>query len=96
MMSTRSSVSLLLPIPTLARLALRADNLLDRTPPHSPSRGPPPLLALPRPLHPTPAAAVDWDARPLPAPPAYDAVAQDEDDMEVRGAGFPRSWNHWK
>lgn len=51
------------------------ENLLDRTPPQSPCG------SLPRPLHPTP--AVDWDARPLPPPPAYDAVAQDEDDMEV-------------
>ncbi|KAK7945046.1 hypothetical protein WMY93_000774 [Mugilogobius chulae] len=62
-------------IPTLARLALEADNILDRTPPQSPSK------SLPRPLHPTP--VVDWDARPLPPPPAYDDVAQDEDDMEV-------------
>ncbi|KAM9323009.1 tyrosine kinase, non-receptor, 2b [Pholidichthys leucotaenia] len=62
-------------IPSLARLALEADNILDRTPPQSPSR------SLPRPLHPTP--IVDWDARPLPPPPAYDDVAQDEDDMEV-------------
>uniref|UniRef100_A0A3Q0RCI6 Activated CDC42 kinase 1 n=1 Tax=Amphilophus citrinellus TaxID=61819 RepID=A0A3Q0RCI6_AMPCI len=63
------------PIPLLAKLALEAENLLDRTPPQSPSR------SLPRPLHPTP--VVDWDARPLPPPPAYDDVAQDEDDMEV-------------
>ncbi|XP_054870030.1 tyrosine kinase, non-receptor, 2b isoform X4 [Amphiprion ocellaris] len=62
-------------IPSLARLALEAENILDRTPPQSPSR------SLPRPLHPTP--VVDWDARPLPPPPAYDDVAQDEDDMEV-------------
>lgn len=62
-------------IPTLAKLAFEADNLLDRTPPQSPCR------SLPRPLHPTP--VVDWDARPLPPPPAYDDVAQDEDDMEV-------------
>lgn len=62
-------------IPSLAKLLLEAENLLDRTPPHSPCR------SLPRPLHPTP--VVDWDARPLPAPPAYDDVAQDEDDMEV-------------
>ncbi|XP_039999133.1 tyrosine kinase, non-receptor, 2b isoform X6 [Xiphias gladius] len=62
-------------IPLLARLALEAENILDRTPPQSPSR------SLPRPLHPTP--VVDWDARPLPPPPAYDDVAQDEDDMEV-------------
>lgn len=62
-------------IPTLAKLALEADNILDRTPLQSPS------LTLPRPLHPTP--VVDWDARPLPPPPAYDDVAQDEDDMEV-------------
>uniref|UniRef100_A0A3P8U7A7 Activated CDC42 kinase 1 n=1 Tax=Amphiprion percula TaxID=161767 RepID=A0A3P8U7A7_AMPPE len=61
-------------IPSLARLALEAENILDRTPPQSPSR------SLPRPLHPTP--VVDWDARPLPPPPAYDDVAQDEDDME--------------
>uniref|UniRef100_A0A8C1RIQ0 Activated CDC42 kinase 1 n=1 Tax=Cyprinus carpio TaxID=7962 RepID=A0A8C1RIQ0_CYPCA len=62
-------------IPTLAKLALEAENILDRTPPQSPSR------SLPRPLHPTP--VVDWDARPLPPPPAYDDVAQDEDDFEV-------------
>ncbi|XP_029380626.1 activated CDC42 kinase 1-like isoform X2 [Echeneis naucrates] len=62
-------------IPSLAKLALQAENILDRTPPQSPSR------SLPRPLHPTP--VVDWDARPLPPPPAYDDVAQDEDDMEV-------------
>uniref|UniRef100_A0A672Q2Z1 Activated CDC42 kinase 1 n=1 Tax=Sinocyclocheilus grahami TaxID=75366 RepID=A0A672Q2Z1_SINGR len=81
-----------LQIPTLAKLALEAENILDRTPPQSPSR------SLPRPLHPTP--VVDWDARPLPPPPAYDDVAQDEDDFEVssinsaeRGADelcFPR------
>lgn len=63
-------------IPSLAKLALGAENLLDGTPPQSPSK------SLPRPLHPTP--VVDWDARPLPPPPAYDDVAQDEDDMEVR------------
>lgn len=63
-------------IPLVAKLALEADNLLDRTPPQSPCK------TLPRPLHPTP--VVDWDARPLPPPPAYDDVAQDEDDMEVR------------
>ncbi|XP_034743837.1 tyrosine kinase, non-receptor, 2b isoform X1 [Etheostoma cragini] len=62
-------------IPLLAKLALEAENILDRTPSQSPSR------SLPRPLHPTP--VVDWDARPLPPPPAYDDVAQDEDDMEV-------------
>ncbi|KAK2822046.1 hypothetical protein Q5P01_022111 [Channa striata] len=62
-------------IPSLARLVLESENLLDGTPPQSPSR------SLPRPLHPTP--VVDWDARPLPPPPAYDDVAQDEDDMEV-------------
>ncbi|XP_027140912.1 activated CDC42 kinase 1 isoform X3 [Larimichthys crocea] len=62
-------------IPSLAKLALKAENILDRTPPQSPCR------SLPRPLHPTP--VVDWDARPLPPPPAYDDVAQDEDDMEV-------------
>uniref|UniRef100_A0A672YQU0 Activated CDC42 kinase 1 n=1 Tax=Sphaeramia orbicularis TaxID=375764 RepID=A0A672YQU0_9TELE len=62
-------------IPSLAKLVLEAENILDRTPPQSPSR------SLPRPLHPTP--VVDWDARPLPPPPAYDDVAQDEDDMEV-------------
>ncbi|XP_061926198.1 tyrosine kinase, non-receptor, 2b isoform X2 [Entelurus aequoreus] len=63
------------PIPCLAKLALDAENVLDGTPPQSPCR------SLPRPLHPTP--VVDWDARPLPPPPAYDDVAQDEDDMEV-------------
>ncbi|XP_060028232.1 activated CDC42 kinase 1 [Erinaceus europaeus] len=61
--------------PSLAQLATDACSLLDKTPPHSPTR------ALPRPLHPTP--VVDWDARPLPPPPAYDDVAQDEDDLEV-------------
>ncbi|KAJ6655493.1 hypothetical protein lerEdw1_005071 [Lerista edwardsae] len=45
-----------------------------RRPPQSPTQ------ALPRPLHPTP--IVDWDTRPLPPPPAYDDVAQDEDDFE--------------
>ncbi|XP_059419983.1 activated CDC42 kinase 1-like isoform X8 [Carassius carassius] len=64
-----------LQIPTLAKLALEAENIIDRTPPQSPSR------SLPRPLHPT--KVVDWDARPLPPPPAYDDVAQDEDDFEV-------------
>ncbi|XP_077360515.1 tyrosine kinase, non-receptor, 2b isoform X2 [Festucalex cinctus] len=64
-----------IPVPCLAKLALEAENLLDRTPPQSPSK------SLPRPLHPTP--VVDWDARPLPPPPEYDDVAQDEDDMEV-------------
>lgn len=62
-------------IPSIAKLALEAENLLDRTPPQSPCR------SLPRPLHPTP--VVDWDSRLLPPPPAYDDVAQDEDDMEV-------------
>ncbi|CAG5897066.1 unnamed protein product [Menidia menidia] len=62
-------------VPSLAKLALEAENILDRTPPQSPCR------SLPRPLHPTP--VVDWDARPLPPPPTYDDVAQDEDDMEV-------------
>nr|XP_033814230.1 activated CDC42 kinase 1 isoform X3 [Geotrypetes seraphini] len=61
--------------PTLARLAMDAFSLLDKTPPQSPCR------SLPRPLHPTP--VVDWDAKPLPLPPAYDEVAQDEDDFEV-------------
>uniref|UniRef100_A0A8C7YV96 non-specific protein-tyrosine kinase n=1 Tax=Oryzias sinensis TaxID=183150 RepID=A0A8C7YV96_9TELE len=64
-----------IPIPALAKLALEAENILDKTPPESPS------TSLPRPLHPTP--VVDWDAKPLPPPPAYDEVAQDEDDMEV-------------
>lgn len=79
--------------PSLARLAMEAFSLLDKTPPQSPSQ------ALPRPLHPTP--IVDWDARPLPPPPAYDDVAQDEEDLEVFSinsseglAGRPRgrSW----
>uniref|UniRef100_A0A3B3SW34 Activated CDC42 kinase 1 n=1 Tax=Paramormyrops kingsleyae TaxID=1676925 RepID=A0A3B3SW34_9TELE len=61
--------------PSLAKLTLEAFSILDKTPPHSPSR------SLPRPLHPTP--VVDWDARPLPPPPAYDDVAQDEEDIEV-------------
>lgn len=65
-----------IPVPSLAKLVLEAENILDRTPPQSPSK------SLPRPLHPTP--VVDWDARPLPPPPAYDDVAQDEDDMEVK------------
>ncbi|XP_067417186.1 activated CDC42 kinase 1 isoform X2 [Emydura macquarii macquarii] len=63
--------------PSLARLAMEAFSLLDKTPPQSPTG------ALPRPLHPTP--VVDWDARPLPPPPAYDDVAQDEADLEVCG-----------
>ncbi|KAL7991137.1 hypothetical protein Chor_014567 [Crotalus horridus] len=79
--------------PSLARLAMEAFSLLDKTPPQSPSQ------ALPRPLHPTP--VVDWDARPLPPPPAYDDVAQDEEDLEVyainsadglRGRPRGRSW----
>ncbi|XP_039219719.1 activated CDC42 kinase 1 isoform X6 [Crotalus tigris] len=79
--------------PSLARLAMEAFSLLDKTPPQSPSQ------ALPRPLHPTP--VVDWDARPLPPPPAYDDVAQDEEDLEVyainsvdglRGRARGRSW----
>ncbi|XP_070609913.1 activated CDC42 kinase 1 isoform X2 [Erythrolamprus reginae] len=61
--------------PSLARLAMEAFSLLDKTPPQSPTQ------ALPRPLHPTP--IVDWDSRPLPPPPAYDDVAQDEEDFEV-------------
>ncbi|KAH0624239.1 hypothetical protein JD844_007853 [Phrynosoma platyrhinos] len=61
--------------PSLAKLAMEAFSLLDKTPPQSPTQG------LPRPLHPTP--VVDWDARPLPPPPTYDDVAQDEDDFEV-------------
>uniref|UniRef100_A0A3Q3X5R6 UBA domain-containing protein n=1 Tax=Mola mola TaxID=94237 RepID=A0A3Q3X5R6_MOLML len=72
---TRPSPVVEIQIPSLAKLALEAENILDRTPPQSPCR------SLPRPLHPTP--VVDWDARPLPPPPAYDDVAQDEDDMEV-------------
>ena len=79
-----------IPVPSLAKLALEGDNLLDRTPPQSPSR------ALPRPLHPTP--VVDWNARPLPPPPAYDDVAQDDDDMEVRvggGGGGRRGCRRW-
>ncbi|KAJ8357047.1 hypothetical protein SKAU_G00198410 [Synaphobranchus kaupii] len=62
-------------VPSLAKLALDAESILDRTPPQSPSR------TLPRPLHPTP--VVDWDARPLPPPPTYDDVAPDEEDVEV-------------
>ncbi|XP_064796846.1 activated CDC42 kinase 1-like isoform X1 [Oncorhynchus masou masou] len=64
-----------LQVPSLAKLALDAEFILDRTPTQSSWR------SLPRPLHPTP--VVDWDARPLPPPPAYDDVAQDEEDMEV-------------
>uniref|UniRef100_A0A3Q2PIV6 Activated CDC42 kinase 1 n=1 Tax=Fundulus heteroclitus TaxID=8078 RepID=A0A3Q2PIV6_FUNHE len=64
----------------LAKLGLQAGNILDKTPPQSPSKW------LPRPLHPTP--VVDWDARPLPPPPAYDDVAQDEDDMEEFNSTF--------
>ncbi|CAM9221207.1 unnamed protein product, partial [Lampetra planeri] len=70
-----------IPVPSLAKLVLEAENILDRTPPQSPSK------SLPRPLHPIP--VVDWDARPLPPPPAYDDVAQDEDDMEVRSEAIP-------
>ncbi|XP_072897422.1 tyrosine kinase, non-receptor, 2b isoform X8 [Hemitrygon akajei] len=62
-------------IPTLAKLVLNSYSLLDKTPPQSPTR------TLPRPLHPVP--IVDWDSKPLPPPPAYDDVAQDEDDFEV-------------
>ncbi|KAL8188267.1 UNVERIFIED_CONTAM: hypothetical protein K2H54_064402 [Gekko kuhli] len=81
--------------PSLAKLAMEAFSLLDKTPPQSPTR------ALPRPLHPTP--IVDWDARPLPPPPAYDDVAQDEDDFEVCSinsaeglAGPPNSRPAWE
>ncbi|XP_067898500.1 tyrosine kinase, non-receptor, 2b isoform X4 [Heterodontus francisci] len=62
-------------IPTLAKLVLDSYSLLDKTPPQSPTR------TLPRPLHPVP--IVDWDSKPLPPPPAYDDVAQDEADFEV-------------
>ncbi|XP_039620417.1 tyrosine kinase, non-receptor, 2b isoform X4 [Polypterus senegalus] len=64
-----------LTIPALAKLVLDTDSILDKTPPQSPTR------FLPRPLHPTP--VVDWDSKPLPPPPAYDDVAQDEEDIEV-------------
>ncbi|CDQ87994.1 unnamed protein product [Oncorhynchus mykiss] len=64
-----------LQLPSLVKLSLEAESILDRTPPQSP------WCSLPCPLHPTP--VVDWDARPLPPPPAYDDVAQDEEDMEV-------------
>ncbi|KAM4042825.1 activated CDC42 kinase 1 isoform 2-T2 [Anomaloglossus baeobatrachus] len=67
--------------PSLAKLAMDAFSLLDKTPPQSPSR------SLPRPLHPTP--VVDWDTKPLPAPPAYDEVAQDDDDFEVYTINSP-------
>ncbi|KAG8581624.1 hypothetical protein GDO81_007737 [Engystomops pustulosus] len=67
--------------PSLAKLAMDAFSLLDKTPPQSPQR------SLPRPLHPTP--VVDWDTKPLPAPPAYDEVAQDEDDYEVYTINSP-------
>ncbi|XP_025901159.1 activated CDC42 kinase 1 isoform X3 [Nothoprocta perdicaria] len=70
-----------LPMPLVSKLAMEACSLLDKTPPQSPTR------ALPRPLHPTP--VVDWDARPLPPPPAYDYVAQDEDDFEVCSINSP-------
>ncbi|XP_076600884.1 activated CDC42 kinase 1-like isoform X2 [Chaetodon auriga] len=73
-------------IPSLAKLALEAENILDRTPPQSPCR------SLPRPLHPTP--VVDWDARPLPPPPAYDDVAQDEEDMEVSSINSSEQQQH--
>ncbi|KAM9790995.1 activated CDC42 kinase 1-like isoform 6-T8 [Syngnathus typhle] len=62
-------------VESVVKLFLKAENLLDRTPSQSPSK------SLPRLLHSTP--IVHWDARPLPPPPAYDDVAQDEDDMEV-------------
>ncbi|XP_064418366.1 tyrosine kinase, non-receptor, 2b isoform X2 [Latimeria chalumnae] len=67
--------------PSLAKLATDACSLLDKTPPQSPTR------ALPRPLHPTP--VVDWDSKPLPPPPAYDDVAQDEEDIEVSSINSP-------
>ncbi len=73
--------------PTLAKLALEAENILDKTPPQSPSR------SLPHPLHPTP--VVDWDARPLPPPPAYDDVAQDEDDFEVSSINSAERGGWW-
>ncbi|KAJ8375884.1 hypothetical protein SKAU_G00064640 [Synaphobranchus kaupii] len=63
--------------PALPKLAPSPlpDFLLDTTPPQSPTG------ILPHLLHPT--LVVDWDTKPLPAPPAYDDVAQDEDDVEV-------------
>ncbi|XP_034038961.1 tyrosine kinase, non-receptor, 2b isoform X2 [Thalassophryne amazonica] len=64
-----------IPVPSLTKLVLETENIWDRIPPQSPSR------SLPQPLHPMP--VVDWDTRPLPPLPAYDDVAQDEDDMEV-------------
>ncbi|XP_010220674.1 PREDICTED: LOW QUALITY PROTEIN: activated CDC42 kinase 1-like [Tinamus guttatus] len=70
-----------LPPALVSKLVMEACSLLDKTPPQSPTR------ALPRPLHPTP--VVDWDARPLPPPPAYDYVAQDEDDFEVCSINSP-------
>ncbi|KAM9315613.1 activated CDC42 kinase 1 isoform 1-T1 [Gastrophryne carolinensis] len=72
--------------PSLAKLAMDAFSLLDKTPPQSPSR------SLPRPLHPTP--VVDWDTKPLPAPPAYDEVAQDDDDFEVCTINSPNVLLH--
>uniref|UniRef100_A0A4W3HY24 Activated CDC42 kinase 1 n=1 Tax=Callorhinchus milii TaxID=7868 RepID=A0A4W3HY24_CALMI len=68
-------------IPTLAKLVLDSYSLLDRTPPQSPTR------TLPRPLYPVP--IVDWDSKPLPPPPAYDDVAQDEEDFEVSSITSP-------
>ncbi|XP_063074935.1 tyrosine kinase, non-receptor, 2b isoform X4 [Engraulis encrasicolus] len=73
-------------IAALAKLAMEAESLLDRTPPQSPSGG-----SLPRPLHPTP--VVDWDARPLPPPPAYDDVPQDEDEDDIEVSSI-NSFDH--
>lgn len=74
-------------VTSLTQLAIDACSLLNKTPLQSPTQ------ALPQPLHPIP---VDWDARPLPLPPANNVVAQDEDDFEVCpinsslvGAGLP-------
>ncbi|KAJ8396786.1 hypothetical protein AAFF_G00013850 [Aldrovandia affinis] len=63
--------------PALPKLAPSPvpDYLLDTSPPRSP------IGVLPHLLHPT--LVVDWDTKPLPAPPAYDDVAQDEHDVEV-------------
>uniref|UniRef100_A0A8C5CQR7 Activated CDC42 kinase 1 n=1 Tax=Gadus morhua TaxID=8049 RepID=A0A8C5CQR7_GADMO len=72
-----------IPVPSLAKLALDVDHLLDQTPPQGPS-GP-----LQRLLHPTP--LVDWNARPLPPPPEYDRVAQDE-DIETSPCDIMLSW----
>lgn len=68
--------------PSLLQLAMDACSLLDKTPPQSPTP-----RALPRPLHPR----LWWTGMhaPLPPPPAYGDVAQDEDDFESAPSTTP-------